>query len=147
MSTPEKPTPLGDLRRWWRGILIAVAAWALFSLLFGTPCLLVLLFGIPCPLCGMTRAMFAALQGQWAAAFALHPMWPTVPVLALAAAAVRYRFPRLRRWLFGLLALWLTALVAVYVWRMWTSFPSAPPLVYTPHNALAFLLSLVSRVA
>lgn len=35
----------------------------------GIPCVFKVLFGIPCPGCGMTRALFALLRGDLAAAF------------------------------------------------------------------------------
>jgi hypothetical protein len=49
------------------------------------------MFGIPCPGCGLSRAMFAALRGDFADAFYYHPLFFVIgPVYlaALAAAAV-----------------------------------------------------------
>lgn len=49
------------------------------------PCMLRLLTGVICPGCGMTRAWQAALRLDLTAAFAAHPMFWSVPVLALFA--------------------------------------------------------------
>lgn len=43
------------------------------SLLLGHACPTYLIFGICCPFCGMTRAHLAALQLDFASAFAYHP--------------------------------------------------------------------------
>lgn len=61
------------------GYIAAVAAWRLL----GWPCLFTCALGIPCPGCGMTRALLAALRLDLAAAFALHPMFWSVPLLYL----------------------------------------------------------------
>lgn len=45
-------------------------------------CMLRTLTGIPCPGCGMTRAVLSALHGDFGAAFAYHPLWVTLPLLA-----------------------------------------------------------------
>ena len=138
----NRPTLGGDLKRFWKPALIAVAVWAAFSLLLGTPCLWVLLFGIPCPFCGLTRAVGSLCTLNVTQAFALHPLWPLLPVGLILFGLWRYRFPRLKLvwWLFvGLSA---AAFIAVYVWRMRTQYPSAYPMVYRPDNFLALLAHL-----
>ena len=35
-----------------------------------------LLTGLPCPLCGLTRACFALLHGDWVSALRLNPLAP-----------------------------------------------------------------------
>lgn len=50
---------------------------------FETGCLIQRFLGIPCMSCGMTRAFFAFINGNFAESFALHPMLLSVPVLAL----------------------------------------------------------------
>lgn len=47
------------------------------------PCPLRAGFGIPCPGCGMARAWLAALRLDFAQAFRLHPMFWSVPVVAV----------------------------------------------------------------
>ena len=59
-----------------------IAAVILYGLLDIT-CPIKELTGIPCPGCGMTRAYLSLLQGDISAAFAFHPLFPTVPVAYL----------------------------------------------------------------
>lgn len=59
----------------------------------GVPGLIVcpvrLLAGIDCPLCGTTRSWHAALHGEWATAFAQHPVMPLLlPAAILVTAAL-----------------------------------------------------------
>ncbi len=49
----------------------------------GLPCIWRFLLGFPCPGCGMTRAFFSVLRGDFAAAFTFHPMVFTLPVFLL----------------------------------------------------------------
>ena len=58
--------------------IVAVAMW-----FFETGCLIQRFLGIPCMSCGMTRAFFAFINGNFAESFSLHPMLLSVPVLAL----------------------------------------------------------------
>ena len=50
---------------------------------YHVPCLFKACFGFPCMGCGMTRAYMALLHGDFAAAFAFHPMFWAVPILYL----------------------------------------------------------------
>ena len=49
----------------------------------GVSCIYLCLLGIPCPGCGMTRALLALLRLDFAAAFTLHPMIFTMPLVYL----------------------------------------------------------------
>ena len=56
-------------------------------------CLVALVFHVPCPGCGMTRAAFAMLRGDFTAAYAFHPLsLVLVPALGafLGGQLVRY---------------------------------------------------------
>ena len=54
-------------------------------LLLKIPCPTMRFLNIPCPGCGMTRAWQAVLRLELKTAFAAHPMFWSVPVLALFA--------------------------------------------------------------
>jgi hypothetical protein len=57
------------------GIAIIVAVPLLAALASEFPlCPSAGVFGVPCPGCGLTRATLAALKGDFAAAFQLHPL-------------------------------------------------------------------------
>ena len=47
----------------------------------GIPCLFKHFFKIPCPGCGMSRALFLVLKGDFVKAFEAHPMFWSMPIL------------------------------------------------------------------
>ena len=63
-------------------LLILTAVVTLFWLL-ERPCPWLTLFHIPCPGCGMTRAWLSVLHLDFTGAFRMHPMFWSVPVMAL----------------------------------------------------------------
>lgn len=50
---------------------------------FETGCLIQRFLGFPCLTCGMTRAAFAFINGNFSASFEYHPMLLSVPVLVI----------------------------------------------------------------
>ncbi|WP_297213696.1 DUF2752 domain-containing protein [uncultured Flavonifractor sp.] len=65
-----------------RRLLLAACLVYGLLLLLNVPCLFTVWLGIPCPGCGMRRAVLAALSLDFGAAFRLHPMFWSLPVLA-----------------------------------------------------------------
>jgi len=123
----ELPRSLPRIAPWLAcGALLAAAAlafrhWHPATDAGSSICLSRRLFHLPCPGCGMTRAFVRLAQGDWRAAFALHPLAPFLGLeavggwLAWGAALARPRSPSsgaaLELVLWGnaaaLLALWL----------------------------------------
>ena len=60
-------------------ISLVLAVWVMM----GWPCLLRSVTGIPCPGCGLSRAWLAVLRLDFAAAFQHHPMFWSIPLLAM----------------------------------------------------------------
>jgi len=58
----------------------------------GVGCVFLNIVGKPCPGCGMTRAWISVLRADFATAFALHPLFFTVPVLYLYILADGHLF-------------------------------------------------------
>lgn len=96
----------------WDCLLVAAAV-AIFYV-FQIPCLFRLFLHIPCPGCGMTRAYLSLLRGDWRGAFGYHPMFWSVPLLALWYCTDGHLFRR--KWpdriltavlLLGFLAHWI----------------------------------------
>ncbi len=93
--------------------LIAAAALALH--VTGIGCPIRFLTGVSCAGCGMTRALFAALRGNFAEAFRFHPLFPLVPA-AIFLWCFRGRIgPKTKE---RLLAAFIAAFLIVYVVRM-----------------------------
>ena len=81
-------------------------------------CLSLTFLNLPCPGCGMTRAWLAALQLDFSAAFAFHPMFWSMPVLYAYFLLDHGLFPnktvnKLVLWTIciGFLAQWIVKLV------------------------------------
>jgi hypothetical protein len=70
-------------------LLLVLAAPFFLALAGGFPlCPSAGVFGIPCPGCGLSRAVLAALQGDFAGAFHYHPLFFVIaPVYAIALGA------------------------------------------------------------
>lgn len=89
-------------------------------------CLFFRLTELSCPGCGFSRALAALARGDFAAAWALHPLAPLalleVAVLILGAS---WAASRGRPWAWGSLLprlVWVNFLVFVAVWTLrWTS--------------------------
>jgi hypothetical protein len=91
VSTPAL-VPSGALRR---AAIVGVWAVAALGVLLAPVklCLVAILFHAPCPGCGMTRAALALLRGDFARAYALHPLsFVLVPFLGaiIARQIARY---------------------------------------------------------
>lgn len=102
------------------GIAVYYAA---VHVLFGQFCPVVILLRIPCPGCGMTRALFLALSGKWAAAWRLQPLvfgWIGLGGWFLVGRYLLDR--RFREWKWCLVLL-LASTIGFYLWRLGHGFP------------------------
>lgn len=61
--------------------LIALVAFGMWY--FETGCLVQKFLNIPCMTCGMTRAFFALINGNFSLSFQTHPMLLSIPILIL----------------------------------------------------------------
>ena len=66
-------------------ILGACIIFLLFWVLMDWPCVIRWVTGIPCIGCGLSRAWLAALRLDFSSAFRYHPMFWSIPILALFA--------------------------------------------------------------
>lgn len=97
----------------------------------GFGCPIKAITGVSCAGCGMTRAWLEVLSGNWAAAFAYHPLFWTIPLGALVFL-FRRRLPRrlvtVLAWTAGI------AFVAVYAVRL--ADPEDTVVVFAPETGL-----------
>ena len=81
------------LSRAWRNYkdtiipVLCLGVYVFLAYLLHIPCPFRYATGIPCPGCGMTRAYLLVFEGDFAGAFAMHPLWPLIPI-ALVLLAV-----------------------------------------------------------
>ena len=81
------------------------------------PCLFRYVTGVICPGCGLSRAWLAALRLDLLSAFSYHPMFWSIPVLALFVLfdGRLLRKERLNNWILGIL---LGGLAVCYIIRL-----------------------------
>jgi hypothetical protein len=90
---------MSAMDRHWKRILPRIALLALVGAILlvavwrETPCMIRQLTGVICPTCGMSRAWLACFRLEFRAAFFYHPMFWSIPVLALAFLLDGYAFP------------------------------------------------------
>ncbi|GIU90755.1 MAG: hypothetical protein KatS3mg010_1854 [Acidimicrobiia bacterium] len=77
-------------------MLLAAAAWPSLPVHPPAVCPLRSTTGLPCPLCGMTRAVVAAVRGDLAGSLRFNPAGILVVLLALAIVVLGPHLRRLR---------------------------------------------------
>ncbi len=97
------------------GMLVLLAGVLAVWVCLDLPCLVRWTLRIPCLTCGMSRAWLAALQLDWKAAFMYHPMFWSIPVLALLWLFID-RIPR--RWAAGAATVVMLGFLVCYVIRL-----------------------------
>ena len=99
--------------------LVALAASAvnIYGFASGMGCLVLHLTGIPCPGCGLTRANFAFIRGDIAAAFSYHPMF-FMPYLIVGCGALCLFSPKRRRAALGAMIAVLAIFVSLWAVRV-----------------------------
>lgn len=116
----------------WAALAAVAAVYAALHFL-GFGCPIKALTGVSCAGCGMTRAWLAALSGDFAAAFAFHPLFWVVPP-AVLVFLLRRRLPR--RLVRALLWTVAIAFVAVYAVRL--ADPNDAAVVFAPQEGLIY---------
>ena len=101
---------------YWLAVLALLAAMLLFMQLLGITCPIKHLTGISCPGCGMTRACLSALRLDFSAAFAYHPLWVSLPLVAVLALVLHFK--QKKRAFSVLIWTFTAAMLAVYLWRI-----------------------------
>lgn len=128
----------------------AIAAILMYFILlkhfFYSTCPLVILTGIPCPACGMTRAGFSILKGNFYTAWELNPFIYILIVFLFFYGLNRYFLHKSYRILKKLTIAALIAFLIFYIWRMYRFFPDTWPMQYYPDNLYAHFSQIVHRI-
>ncbi len=93
--------------------VLSVVLLIILYLIFGCP--LKLLTGVSCAGCGMTRALFAALKGDFSMAFYYHPLFWCVP---LGFIIVAYRKKISKKKMLIIEGAAIVLFLSVYVYRL-----------------------------
>ncbi|MFV0528638.1 MAG: DUF2752 domain-containing protein [Lachnospiraceae bacterium] len=134
-----------DVKRYYVPVLMITAYLFVFTVVFKKAvCPLFLTLGLPCPSCGMTRAFLLLLQGEFSAAWAMHPFIYAVILLALIAAVYRWGLGKDIRGLKYVVVVLVLLLIAFYIYRMITVFPRQQPMVFN-RESLGGLLAVILK--
>lgn len=93
-------------------------------------CPTVVITGFPCPGCGMTRAVFAVLRGNFVRAWQLHPFVYVLMLYAIAFAFRRYIMQKEVKSMIKYLIVIADAMIGYYIYRMLYLFPEEAPMTY-----------------
>lgn len=105
-------------------------------------CPSVIVTGFPCPGCGMTRAMFSILRGDFMNAWNFHPFSYAVILFALWFCVWRYVLLKDMKMVYNALVALMAGLIIFYIYRMIVYFPGDPPMSYYYGSYLSRVLNL-----
>lgn len=125
-----------DLNHYKWGILFFLIYYVLVKKIFHAYCPVVIVSGIPCPACGLTRASFFLITGQFIRAYHMHPLIFLYGGFGLYVFVKRYILNQKIKYLKLWIVLLLLSLIITYLIRMYLYFPGHPPISYTRHNLL-----------
>lgn len=134
-----------DIRRIWIAILVFVLYIQVGRKVLYSFCPSVVLTGFPCPGCGMTRAMFSILRGDFAVAWHFHPFAYAILIFLGVFGIRRYFLKKDIECMKKYLILLLSGMILFYVWRMINFFPGEPPMSYYYGSAAYRIWSCVLR--
>ena len=104
-------------------------------------CLVKLVCGYPCPGCGLTRAGFAVLRFDFAAAIHFNPLIFIIPLVLLV---IIYKDYFVFRKIYHNKYFWISLLllsIGLYIYRMIVVFPNVP-MNYDSRNLIEHVLQL-----
>ncbi|MCL2386538.1 MAG: DUF2752 domain-containing protein [Defluviitaleaceae bacterium] len=133
------------MRAIW-GILIFAVYFVLANLIFGYISPSMIFVGFPCPACGLTRAGFLFLTGNFAASFEMHPLFLPVIIFLAVYVLVKFRWPDKMKVLHIPAAVLIVASFALYIFRMFYLFPHQPPLVMNENAILFNIISIIREL-
>ena len=126
-----------DIKNYYIAILLFVALNIVVRKVFRAFCPFLIVTGLPCAGCGMTRAVFCFLTGQFERGMNLNPAAP-LWILWIAAFVInRYILGKNSKWIRVLLGMVVVITLVIYLYRMLTQFPSYPPMTYYRNNIMA----------
>lgn len=109
-------------------------------------CPFVMITGMPCPGCGLSRAGFSFLRGEFVRAWYFHPFIYGIFLLSFVFLIRRYLLHKevrsLQKWLIILMA----GMLVFYIYRMIRYFPGDPPMSYYPGNFLNQIRLAIERL-
>ena len=105
----------------------------------GGVCWLLLATGFPCPFCGMTRASFLFLKGDFIGAWQMHAMFYLVLLFVPFYIFFRYFVKNGWKFIKIYVIIFFVLTIGYYIYRMSNMFPVQEPLEFNPDNWINYL--------
>lgn len=128
---------VSDIRNYYIAGLLFLAYNVIVRWLFDAFCPFLIITGFPCAGCGMTRAVFCLLTGQFSRGMNLNPAAPFWIVWIVCFLYTRYIRRKNSKWVMRALGIVALITLGIYFYRMLTEFPGNPPMTYYRKNVLA----------
>ena len=130
------------IKKYFIFAIAIILYFVLSNYFFGYICPTMIIFGIPCPACGMTRAGFLLLTGNFAESFRMHPFF--IPSIIFLVGLVLFKFfwTDKIKYMQNLAIVLLVCFLGLYVFRMVSMFPNYPPMVINSDSVLHNIINL-----
>ncbi|MCL1883912.1 MAG: DUF2752 domain-containing protein [Defluviitaleaceae bacterium] len=132
-------------------VILAICAYFIVTSLFlGNICPSMIIIGLPCPACGLTRATFLLITGNFSESFNMHPL--LVPILLFVTAIFTLKLfrPEKIKIMQVPSIILLFSTITLYIFRMINLFPYYPPMTINRnsmlHNTIELFQNLLSHI-
>lgn len=126
-----------DVKNYYIGIIALLIYSVIVRNVFHAFCPLLIITGFPCAGCGMTRAMYCIMTGQFVRAADLNPAAFFWLLWFIFFAIERYILGRNSKWVMLMLGGVCAITLIIYLYRMTTQFPGTPPMTFYRKNVLS----------
>lgn len=126
-----------DIKEYGWAVAAFAGCYVLIHVLFDVGCPFLAVTGIPCAGCGLTRAVLYLCNGQFDRAMHMNPSVLPVCLFVLYFVFCRYILGRRVKGLKWCLIFLVSAMLIIYIHRMWLYFPDNAPYLYYPDNIFA----------
>lgn len=128
---------VSDIKDYYIAILLFIVLNVVVRAVFHAFCPFLIITGFPCAGCGLTRAVFYILTGQFARGMNLNPAAPFWIAWIVYFLVMRYVCGKNSKWLMRFLGVVAVITLGVYLYRMLTQFPGNPPMTYYRNNIMS----------
>ena len=102
-----------------------------------------ILFGVPCPACGMTRAGFLFLSGNFTESFRMHPLFMPTMVFLMGFILFKFFWTDKIKYMRNLSIALIICFLVLYAFRMVFMFPNHPPMLVNYDSIFHNLINLL----
>lgn len=128
---------VSDVKQYYIAVLLLLGLNIVVRKIFHAFCPFLIVTGFPCAGCGMTRAVFHILTGNFERGMRLNPAAPLWIGWIVYFGVNRYILGKNSKWVMRLLGAVCVITFAIYLYRMLTQFPGDPPMTYYRNNMIS----------